>query len=83
VYYAGDAGILQDGSRSRQSLTFVTRGALLGIKLVGTHRKHVVALNADAVKNRAGDGLELRGTFWSGGTGFGAKGLGTHGPIVA
>jgi len=51
VYYAGNPGILQDGSCARQSLTFVTGGALLGIKLIGAHPKHVVALNANAVEN--------------------------------
>ena len=39
-------GILQ-----RQPLTLVTGGALLGIKSVGSYRKHVVALDADAVEN--------------------------------
>jgi len=60
VYYAGDVGILQDGRCSRHSLALVTGGALLGIKPIGGHLKHVVALNADAVKNGAGEGLEFR-----------------------
>jgi hypothetical protein len=44
----------------RQRLALVTGGALLGIKSIGAHPEHVVALDADAVKNGAGDGLELR-----------------------
>jgi len=60
VYYAGDVGILQDGRRSRHSLALVTGGALLGIKSIGGHLEHIIALNANAVKNRAGDGLKLR-----------------------
>lgn len=52
--------MLQDGRHARQGLTFVTGGALFGIKSIGGHLKHVVALDADAVKKRTGDGLELR-----------------------
>jgi len=52
-YYRTAAG-------KRQRLALVTGGALLGIKSIGGHLKHVVALDADAVKNRAGDGLKLR-----------------------
>src|SRR5215471_2240308 len=75
--------ILQDRRRARQSLTFVTDGALLGIKSIGSHLKHVVALDADPVKNRTGDGLKLGRALGSGRTGFGASGLGIHGLIVA
>jgi len=60
----------------------VTGGALLGIKLIGAHPKHVVALNANAVENWTGDALERRRTLWSGRTVFGANGLGCHGPIL-
>jgi hypothetical protein len=82
VYYAGELGILQD-ALALQNLTLVTGGALLGIKSIGGHLKHVIALNADAVQYGAREGLELRGTLGSGRTGFGAGLLGTHDPIVA
>ena len=75
-------GILQDESRVRQ-LTLVTGGALFGIKSIGCHLEHVVALNADTVKNGAGDGLEFGRTLGSGRTAIGANGLCGHGPIVA
>ena len=41
------------------NLTLVTGRALFGIKSIGGHLKHVVALDADAMKNRTGDGLQL------------------------
>ena len=40
------------GAEKRQQLALVTGGALFGIKFIGGHLEHVVALNADAVKNR-------------------------------
>jgi len=46
-------------TRKLERLALVTGGALLGIKFVGGHLEHVVALDTDAVKNRAGDGLKL------------------------
>lgn len=56
----GTLGILQDAKQNGWLfLTFVTGRALLGIKSIGSHLKHVVALNADAVKNRAVDRLQL------------------------
>ena len=41
------------------ALAFVTNGALLDIKPIGRHVEHVVALDADAVDNRAYDGAGL------------------------
>ena len=40
---------------------FVTGGALLGIKPVGSHAEHVIALDADAVEDRTNDGAGLDG----------------------
>jgi len=55
-----DPGILQDEPVAHQNLPLVTSGALLGIKLVSGHLKHVIALDANAVQDRTGDRLELR-----------------------
>ncbi len=41
--------------KKQGGLTFVTGGALLGIKLVGGNAKHVVALDAHAMQNGARD----------------------------
>src|SRR5713101_416341 len=40
---------------------FVAVGALLGIKPVGSHAEHVIALDADAVNDRTNDGTSLDG----------------------
>jgi hypothetical protein len=40
--------------------TFVTRGALLGIKSIGSNAEHVVALDADAVDDGADNGTGLQ-----------------------
>jgi hypothetical protein len=42
---------------------FVTGGALFGIKLIGRDDKHIVALDTDAVKNRADDRARLARSF--------------------
>jgi hypothetical protein len=41
-------------------LTFVTNGALLGIKPIWRDAEHVVALDADAVNDRTYNGAGLR-----------------------
>ena len=56
---------------------FVAVGALFGIKPIRCHREHVIALDADAVEDRADDGaglerldgcrgMRLGGLFWGG-----------------
>ena len=40
---------------------FVTHGALFGIKSVGSDAEHIVALDADAVDDRADDSARLSG----------------------
>jgi len=40
---------------------FVTDGALLGIKAIGRNAEHIIALDADAVDDRANDGARLDG----------------------
>jgi hypothetical protein len=60
-YYAGRNTEVTRNNRTKKrksgeepGLTFVTIGALLGIKPVGGHAKHVVALNADAMNEIVG-----------------------------
>jgi hypothetical protein len=47
-------------------LAFVTGGALLGIKPIGSDTEHVVALDADAVQDRTDDGTGLTHGFHAG-----------------
>jgi hypothetical protein len=65
---------------------FVTDGALFGIKSVGSDAEHVVALDADAVDDRAYDGAWLGGfrqaTHGRSG-GFLSGAFGGHGRILA
>jgi len=52
---------MENGSRNRQRwLAFVAVGALLGIKPIWRDAEHIVALDADAMDDRADDcaGLE-------------------------
>jgi hypothetical protein len=82
---------MEKGNRNRKqghapSSTFVTRRALLGIKSIGRNGKHVIALDADAVDDRAYDGGGLDGLGdgrrrRSGG--FLRSALGGHGLILA
>ena len=44
---------------------FVTDGALLGIKSVGSNAEHIVALDADAMDDGTDDGAGLRGFGWA------------------
>jgi hypothetical protein len=37
----------------------VTRGALLGIKPIGSDAEHIIALNADAMNDRTDDSASL------------------------
>jgi hypothetical protein len=64
----------------------VTVGALLGIKLIGRHAEHVVALDADAMNDRADDCAGL-GRFVGGGgrrsDGLLGSGFRGHGRILA
>jgi hypothetical protein len=60
-YYAGRNSEVTRNHRTKKlksgaelALTFVTIGALLGIKLIGGHAKHVVTLDADAVDEIVG-----------------------------
>ena len=46
---------------TRQVSAFVTSGALLGIKSIGSHAEHVIALDADAMDDGADDGAGLQG----------------------
>ena len=63
MYYAGEpenvTGHTPSAGAQSLRLALVTGGALFGIKSIGAHLKHVIALNADAMKNRTGDGLQL------------------------
>jgi len=47
-------------------LAFVTGGALLGIKLIGSYAEHVIALDADAVQDGTDDGTRLTHGFHAG-----------------
>jgi hypothetical protein len=46
--------LLRRGNRRSRALAFVAIGALLGVKVLRRHGKHLVALNADAVNNALG-----------------------------
>jgi hypothetical protein len=89
VYYArGGEKLLSEGKHRKwkELLTFVTDGALLGIKPVGSDAEHVIALDADAVDDRTYDGAGLNGLVqatrkMSGGFLRGA--LGGHRQILA
>jgi hypothetical protein len=65
---------------------FVTGGALFGIKLVGRDAEHIVALDADAVKDGADNRARLAGIFQAGcvpkGGLLGAR-IGRHEAILA
>ena len=65
---------MENGSRNRRRwLAFVAVGALLGIKPIWRDAEHIVALDADAVDDRANDcaGLErLVGLCRMGSDGF-------------
>jgi len=68
------------------SSAFVTDGALLGIKSVGSDAEHVVALDADAVDDRTHDGAGLRGfgqVTRGRSDGFLSGAFGGHGRILA
>ena len=60
VYYARGGEILPARDTREGESAFVTSGALLGIKPIGSDAKHVVALDTDAVENRAYDHAGLR-----------------------
>jgi hypothetical protein len=85
VYYARDAEILQEKCTRLASVVsaFVTGGALFGIKLIRSNAKHVVALDADAMKNGARDRRKLGRALGSGRSGMGASGFSSHGTMVA
>jgi hypothetical protein len=78
VYYAKDGKILPQERAS----SLVTVGALFGIKSIGSDAEHVVALDADAVDDRADDGAGLerlaRPGRRGGGSFFG-RGFSRHG----
>ena len=86
VYYVRDPGRLhglgREGARGPRS-ALVTGRTLFCIELIGGDAKHVVALNAHAVKNGARDGRELGGALRSGRAGLGASGFGGHELILA
>jgi len=46
-------------SRQERASSFVAVGALLGIKPIRRDAEHVIALDADAVDDRADDGARL------------------------
>ena len=65
---------------------FVTDGALLGIKSVGSDAEHIVALDADAMDDGTDDGAGLRGFGRAGRKrrgGFFSGAFGGHGRILA
>jgi hypothetical protein len=47
------------GGRCAWRLAFVTDGALLGIKPIGSDAEHIIALDADAVDHGTDDGAGL------------------------
>ena len=51
--------MIGEEGNDRRISAFVTDGALLGIKPVGSDAEHVIALDADAVDDRAYDGAGL------------------------
>src|SRR6266550_4606263 len=61
VYYVSDPGRLQGVGRAGAGAqsALVTGRTLFCIDLIGGNARHVVALNAHAVKNGARDGREL------------------------
>ena len=71
MYYAGRGEMLQGERENRKekienvkskmprSLAFVTDGALLGIKPIGSDAEHIIALDADAVDHGTYDGAGL------------------------
>jgi hypothetical protein len=59
VYYAGGGEMLQREDVRFYS-AFVTVGALLGIKPIGSNAEHIIALDADAVDDRTDDRAGLR-----------------------
>jgi hypothetical protein len=81
-------GRIENGKRKLpRLLTFVTNGALLGIKPVGSDAEHVIALDADAMDDGTYDGAGLDGFAQatrrrSGGAFLGA-GLSGHKRILA
>jgi hypothetical protein len=55
-------GRIENGKRKLpRLLTFVTNGALLGIKPVWSDAEHVIALDADAMDDGTYDGAGLDG----------------------
>jgi hypothetical protein len=77
LYYARDGKML----RQKRASSLVAVGALLGIKPIRRDAEHVVALDADAVDDRADDGAGLE---WlarpvrRGGGGFFGRGFSRH-----
>ena len=57
VYYASEGEMLQRGGRAQSS--FVTDGALLGIKPIGSNAEHIIALDTDTVDDGTNDGAGL------------------------
>jgi len=58
----------RQGEGCEEDSAFVTDGALFSIKPIGRNGEHVVALDADAVKDGTDDGA------WLGGLGRGGRG---------
>lgn len=81
MYYAAGGEILPG-----EVSAFVTGGALFGIKLVGRDAEHIVALDADAVKDGTDNRARLDGIFQAGGVPssgvLGAR-IGRHDAILA
>src|SRR5215469_1629353 len=81
VYYAADAEILQKkvaGGRPSKS-ALVTGGALFGIKFIGRNAELVVALDAYAMQDRAGNGSKFGRTLGLRRAGSGGRRVGSHG----
>ena len=86
VYYAKEAGRLQgvsQGGGGGARSAFVTTRTLFGIELIGGNAKHVVALDAHAVKNGARDGQKLGRALRSGRACLGTRGFAGHKFILA
>ena len=63
---------------SRENLTFMATGALLGVKILRRNAEHVVTLDANTMKHR----LPWRGGFVFRRVGLGLRGFGSHDRIL-
>jgi len=81
VYYAGSTEILHKKvcGEGPEKSAFVTGGALFCIKFIGRNAEHVVALDAYAMQDRAGNGGQFGRTLGLRRAGSGGSRVGRHG----